>query len=169
MLVEQTMGFNLKKGFKKAIHYTPHAIAYRAVKKGVKATKKRFFGDSPTWNDVLMGTEILGKAKKGKGFITALKNIGKFTSPITTGLAKTFLPASIVNAAAKLDPTKKGVVTPKAVQQAVAIVQNDPLVNVPSTDTGIKANALLDTLKNPKVLAIIGGGAVLLFILKKRG
>lgn len=40
-------------------------------------------------------------------FLPGLKKIGKFTSKVTGGIAKAFIPASIVNAAAAFDPTRK--------------------------------------------------------------
>lgn len=170
MLIE-TMDGSAKKNIKKVSRIVPGGkFAYKTAKRfAPKFLRKRFFGSEPTWNDVLLGYGTLLGAKKKGGFLKVLKKIGKFTAPITTGIAKTFLPAAVVNAAAKLDPTRKGKITPKAVQQAVATLQKDPLVNAVPSDTTIKANALLDTLKNPKVLAIIGGGIVLLMVMKKRG
>jgi hypothetical protein len=149
----------------------------KSLKRAARITKRvspiyvnRMQG-GPTWNEVLMGNaEILGKAKKKGGFLNVIKSIGKFTRPITTAVAKTFLPASVVNAAAKLDPTakKSGKVTPKAVQQAIAILEKNPLVTATPSDTAIKTGALLETLKNPAVLAIIGGGIVLLVLMRKK-
>jgi len=52
--------------------------------------------------DTLNGT-YLGKGK----FLPGLKKIGKYTSKVTGGIAKAFIPASIVNAAAMFDPTRK--------------------------------------------------------------
>lgn len=40
-------------------------------------------------------------------FLPGLKKVGKFTRKITGGIAKAFIPASIVNAAAAFDPTRK--------------------------------------------------------------
>jgi hypothetical protein len=130
---------------------------------------------NPTWNDVLMGAA----KKKGKflpGLSKVVKKIGKVTSPITTAAAKAFLPASLVNAAAKLDPTKKGLITPKAIAAVQSLTASSQAEKAAELEKmlapgAMEKDALMKTLTNPKVLAIIGGGAVLLFILskKKRG
>lgn len=41
-------------------------------------------------------------------FLPGLKKIGKYTSKVTGGIAKQFLPSALVDVAARLDPTKRG-------------------------------------------------------------
>ena len=168
----EILGTGMGKGFfKKAFKYTPHMMLYKAARSGIKSRGRKvsLFGSDPTWNDIIMGLELLGK-KKGKflpGLTKAVKTVGKFTSPITTAAAKTFLPSSVVNAAAKLDPTRK-TVTPKDVAKAVdiAVKQDNPVI---LTDTDAKKDALIKTLTDPKVLGIAAGGIVLLILISQRG
>lgn len=127
---------------------------------------------NPTWNDVLMGAA----KKKGKflpGAAKVIKKIGKVTSPITTAAAKAFLPASLVSAAAKLDPTKKGLITPKAVAAVQSLTASSQAEKAAELEKmlapgAMEKDALMKTLTNPKVLAIIGAGAVVLFVLSKK-
>jgi hypothetical protein len=135
----------------------------------VKSAKKRrrFFGAEPTWEDVavMSGAFLPGLTK-------VFKKIGKFTAPITTKLAKTFLPSSIVDAAAKLDPTKKGAITPKAVAAVQELVKAKEAgvavpANIPSASK-VKIEALMKTLTNPLVLGIAGAGVLVIILLRKR-
>lgn len=162
-----------KRVWKTARWFNPYtAVASVAYNKA--RGRRAFAGAGPTWDDVLMGA-----AKKKKKFLPgaakALKAIGKVTSPITTAAAKAFLPASLVNAAAKLDPTKRGLVTPKAVAAVQSLTASAQAEKTAELEKALKpgameTQALLKTLTNPKVLAIIAGGAVVLFVMsKKRG
>ena len=130
--------------------------------------RRAFAGAGPTWDDVLMG-----KGKFLPGLSKAMKKIGKITSPITTAAAKAFLPASLVNAAAKLDPTKRGLVTPKAIAAVQSLTASAQAEKAAELETALKPgsiekDALMKTLTNPKVLAIVAGGAVVLFVMSKR-
>jgi hypothetical protein len=91
------------------------------------------------------------------GLTKAIKKVGKFTSPITTGIAKTFIPAGIVDAAAHLDPTRKSSSVAKAFQSVALVPANKTAVTVPASVLGI------DTKK----LAIIGGAGIGSLILLK--
>lgn len=122
--------------------------------------------------------QIQGAAKKKTKFLPGLKKVlpaikksvravGKVTSPITTAAARAFLPKSLVDAAAKLDPTKKGTVQQKAaaaVQSLTRAVQEEKELSLPDE----RKDALIKTLTNPKVLGIIAGGAVILFVMSKK-
>ena len=135
---------------------------------GRARNRSRLYGTETTWNDVLLGK---GKILPGVGKF--LKKVGKVTSPITTAAAKAFLPASLVDAAAKLDPTKKGMISPKAVQAVQTLTNAAVLEKKTQLDKAIgpgalEKDALIKTLTNPKVLAIIGGGALVLFIMAKK-
>lgn len=94
---DESLGFDLRRGFKKALRYSPGAVAYRMVKKGAHAARRRrLHGDEP---------ELLGAFLPG--LMKPLKKVGKYTSGITTGIAKTFVPSGVVDLVAKFDPTKK--------------------------------------------------------------
>jgi hypothetical protein len=154
----------------------------------------RLFGDGVTWEEALSGfagttweeaalmcgvdiyaPEQYGTWKIFKKIGSVVKSIGKITSPITTKLAKTFLPSSIVDAAAHLDPTKKGNVTPAAVA-AVKTLVSAKQAEVPAltpaqmTPSAIQKTAILDTLKNPLVIgvAVAGVGIIVLMATKRR-
>jgi hypothetical protein len=124
-------------------------------------------GAEPTWEDVaqMQGAFLPGLTK-------VFKKIGKVTAPITTKLAKTFLPASVVDAAAKLDPTKKGAITPKAVAAVQTLVTaKEKGAAVPAvipSPTQVKIEALTKTLLNPMVLGIAGAGVLVIILLRKR-
>lgn len=148
----------------------------RSVSARVRFAPGEVMGYNPTWNDVLLGAA----KKKGKflpGLTKAVKAIGKVTSPITTAAAKAFLPASVVDAAAKLDPTKKGLVTPKAVAAVQTLTtaaqeeKTSAFQKAVDAAKGPEADALMKTLKDPRFLAVAGAGAVILIIMfaKKRG
>lgn len=109
-------------------------------------------------DDRLSGVELLalyGDDERIGAFLPGLRKIGKVTSKFTGGIAKTFLPPSLVNAAANLDPTKKN---PSA-KAAVAAVNAPPKTSVP-----VKKNALNIDVKK---VAIIGGAGVGALILLK--
>jgi hypothetical protein len=117
------------------------------------------------------GQVYLGKGKFLPSLSKAFKKIGKFTSPITGALAKSFLPAGVVNALAKFDPTKKGGVNSQAASTALATiikpVAEVKVENMPSS----QLEALKKTALDPKMLMIAGSGALLLIVLmmsKKR-
>lgn len=179
----------LKSGLKKVAKvYT--APARFAVKK-VKGKKFSLFG-AQTWEDVLMGfsgttwedaalmcgIDISEPETMGKflpGLTKVIKKIGKITSPITTKLAKTFLPSSIVDAAAKLDPTGKGNVVPQAVAAVKTLVaakqeEAPSLLPAQTTPGALQKTAIMNTLKNPLVIGVVavGAGIVLLMVMKKR-
>lgn len=127
----------LRKGAKKAFAYTPQGYAYNMATKA--AHRRRLMGD-----DSRIGA-----------FLPGLKKIGKVTAPFTTAIAKGFLPASIVDAAAKVDPVKKGA---SASQALVAVNTSEKKKSiVPAKILGV------DTKK----VAIIGGGAVAALVLLK--
>jgi hypothetical protein len=120
---DDRIGFDLKKGFGKAFAVTPAGAVYNYGMRKTKRTRKRMYGDD----------DRLG------AFLPGLKKVGKLTSGITGGIAKTFLPAATVDALSKLDPTKKGTVTqkitaakkagsvPKPVEKKVEIVPKKAL------------------------------------------
>ena len=96
------------------------------------------------------GDDSLGAFLPGLGKF--IKKVGKVTSPITTGIAKAFLPASLVNAAATLDPTaRKNIAPPVSVPQAAA----KPYV---TTDT------VKDEAKKPPIALIAAGAGVLVLV-----
>jgi len=140
-----------------------------------KNRQRRFFRGAEntaetTWEQALSGgeAEVLGAFLPG--LMKVVKKIGKFTSPITTKIAKTFLPASIVNAAAHLDPTKKGNITPAAIAAVKELVQSKA-AEAPAvpTATQIQTQALTKTLTSPLVLGIAGAGILVLILMRKRG
>jgi len=106
------------------------------------------------------------------GLKKLVKKVGSFTRPITTSIAQTFLPASLVNAAAKLDPTRKGGAEGAAATQAIAKMIEQNTVNPQNapvkTDAEIKRDALMATLTDPKVLGIAGAGVIALILLSKK-
>lgn len=136
------IGFSVKKIAKKGFGYTPQGALYNlAMRKTVKQRKK-IFGD-----DSRIGA-----------FLPGLKKVGKTTGKFTGAIAKAFIPASIVDAAAKLDPTKKNA----SAKQAVAAIAPAPVpakkaIVVPKTILGI------DTKK----VVFIGGGAVAALVVLK--
>lgn len=105
-------------------------------------------------NRELVGFVPLGKGKAKKFF----KKIGKFTRPFTTAAAKMFLPASLVDSAARFDPTKKGAAAsiPQAIQQAAAL----NLAPAPAPAPGF-----FDKSHLARNVGIFGGGAVVLGVL----
>jgi len=86
------------------------------------------------------------------GLTKFVKKIGKITSPITTGIAKSFLPASLVNAAATIDPTRS--------QPKVSVTAAQTTAG-PYTTTD-KAQA--DAKKLPIPLIAAGAGVIILAI-----
>jgi hypothetical protein len=164
-----------KKVWKVARWFNPvtavSSIAYNKAKGRKAFAGEEILGFNPTWNDVLSGAA----KKKGKflpGLTKVVKKIGKVTSPITTAAARAFLPASVVNAAAKLDPTKRGLITPKAVAAVQTLTTAAQVEKTEAFDKaeakGPEGEALIKTLTNPKVLAVIAGGAVILFVMSKK-
>lgn len=166
-----TMGrFNIRKVLRYTPHYQAAMLAKRGVKAGIKAGKRRrLLGDS-----LLYGDDLLGKAKKARkaakpkgkrkflpGVSKAARTVGKFTSPITTAIAKGILPKSLVDAASRFDPTK-GKVTPSAVSQAVSTA-------IPETALPSEPVAKFDLkefyAKNKLLILAGGGGIALLLVL----
>ena len=102
----------------------------------------------------------LGKGSVGEFF----KKVGKFTSPFTTAIAKTFLPPGVVDMAAKLDPSKRA----GFLQQAQAAIKSGNLpVYTDSTATSPKPPAKI----NPWLVggAAVAGLGVVLLVTRKRG
>jgi hypothetical protein len=150
-------GLHRKKPTKKHPKFTPQYFAARGV-------KKVFAGeDGQAALDEIMGAyedgrlsgddmEVLG------AFLPGLKKIGKFTSKITTGLARAVgIPQSALDALSHIDPTKRGSVVNTAIDTLQK--QGKIGVNVPSS-----------TLKfSWKKAAIVGGatagGLILITIL----
>jgi hypothetical protein len=146
------------KGGLKMLKKTAHALRGDAL--GLTPEAAYYYG--------LMGEEYLGKGKFLPGLTKAIKKVGKVTSPFTTAIANSFLPSGVVNAFAKVDPTKKGSVSiPVAVQQAQKELQKASGLTIPS-EASVKANALMKTLTNPMVLGIAGGGILLLVLMSKK-
>lgn len=94
------------------------------------------------------------------GLKKVIKKIGKVTSPITTGIAKTFLPSSFVDAAARLDPTKA-----RAFDNAKKAASELLQPQVPSVQ---KENAKSKLSFNPAVIGIGVAAIAALVLLKKR-
>jgi len=97
----------LRRGFKKVYGKSPAAYA---INKAKKIRFRKLYGD-----DSRVGFEdgiIAGEDSRLGAFLPGLgkfaKKVGKVTSPFTTAIAKSFLPSSLVDAAAGFDPTKKG-------------------------------------------------------------
>jgi hypothetical protein len=131
----------LKKAGGKVFAATPGGAVFNyGMKKSKHFRKRHGMGD----DDSRMGA-----------FLPGLKKVGKVTSGFTGGIAKAFLPPSLVNAASFLDPTKKGASAKKAV---VAVNASQKAI-VPVPKTALK----IDTKK----ALIIGGGAVGALILLK--
>lgn len=124
---------SLKSFPKKAFAKIPSGMAYNYAMKKTKKTRKRISGDD----------ERIG------AFLPGLKKIGKATSKVTGGIAKAFLPSSLVDAAAKLDPTKKG---GSSVQQAVATVTTPQKQVFQVSSSSMKIDG--------KKIAIIGGAGL---------
>lgn len=156
-----------KRAGKAAIKYHPATMTFKAARSGIRSRGRHIslFGE-PTWNDIL-----LGAAKKKRflpGVMKVAKKIGKTTAPITSAVAKAFLPASVVDLAAKFDPTRKRV-TPKTIQAALEQSAKDTTAMqaiVPGTET---KTALMKTLTDPRVLGIAAGGIVLITLMSRRG
>ncbi len=126
-------------------------------------------------------TERLGAAKKKAakkaapkkkaqflpGLKKAVKKVGKFTAPITTAVARTILPESVIKAAAAIDPTKRKV-TPAAVQTATTTLVQERAAELEkqaeTTEKSDKLEALKKTLTNPAFITAAGLGAVLLIM-----
>jgi hypothetical protein len=136
---DDRLGFNWKRGLGKAFAVTPQGALYNYGMKKTKSQRKKMFGDD----------ERIG------AFLPGLKKVGKVTSGFTGGIAKAFLPPQLVNAAAKLDPTRKGA----SAKAAVAVVNAPPKTPVP-----VKKNALNIDVKK---VAIIGGAGVGALVLLK--
>lgn len=136
------IGFSLKKVAKKGFGYTPQGALYNLAMKKTEKRRKRMHGD-----DSRIGA-----------FLPGLKKVGKVTGKFTGAVAKAFIPASIVDAAAKMDPTKKNA----SAKQAVTAIAPAPApakkaIVVPKTILGI------DTKK----VVFIGGGAVAALVVLK--
>lgn len=94
----------------------------------------------------------------GKGSVKKFfKKVGKVTSPFTTAAAKMFIPAGLVNAAANLDPTKKGTKNISAVLQQAAAQNLTAAPTMPAAKP-----AFFDRSNLARNIAIFGGGAIVL-------
>lgn len=90
------------------------------------------------------------------GLKKVAKKVGKVTAPITTGIAKTFIPAPVVSAIAKIDPTKKAPSTKAAVAE---LQKPAPKAVVPVPAKAMKIDV--------KKVAIIGGAGIGALVLLK--
>lgn len=173
---DELLGFSLRRGLKKAVRYTPHYQAYRGAKWGAKKAGRflrKLRGDDGI--DYYMGEEdssvytvgddgemiLLGDAEELGAFLPGLKKglrkVGRVTSGLTTGIARTIgIPQSVIDAASKLDPTRKGTTA----RGAVAAITPQPQKPVQRTS---KAAFKLDA-KNIAIVA--GAGAAGLIVLK---
>jgi len=168
---EEVLGFSFSDFSKKKAGLLKKTALRK--KAAVPSWFARFHGDGMTWEQALSGEpEVLGSFLPGlmKPLKKAVKAIGKFTAPITTKIAKTFLPSSLVDAAAHLDPTKKGNITPGAIAAIKSLLQSKAAESqAVSSDTAIKTQAAAKTLLNPMVLGIAGAGVLALILLRKKG
>jgi hypothetical protein len=146
---DDRIGFDLKKGFGKAFAVTPAGAAYNYGMRKTKRTRKRMYGDD----------DRLG------AFLPGLKKVGKLTSGITGGIAKTFLPAATVDALSKLDPTKKGTVTQKIT--AAKKAASAPPPNKKGNDKIFEAIGKKMMEPNAKNIMIIAGSGIGALILLK--
>jgi hypothetical protein len=181
-----TLGFNfgkIRKNIGKFARKTPAGFAVKGAKRLLKGkpllhpmsgtmASSLFLGTDIPWNKTAnyyyddQGNLYMGSLLSwAKG---AVKKIGKITSPITTAIAKKFLPDSVVNSMAKIDPTKG---TPK-MQAVVASVQSMLPQNAKSssvpTETQQTISAIGKTAMNPMVLAIAGAGVLAIILMSKR-
>lgn len=113
------------------------------------------------------GQLYLGKGKFLPGFKKAVRKIGKVTSPVTGAIAKSFLPAGVVNTLAKFDPSRKSG-SAGATKALATIIK--PVAEVKAANmTSPELDALKKTALDPRILMIAGGGILaLLFLSKKR-
>jgi len=168
----------LKRGVKKASRFTPQGMAYAAAKNAASRLKtkkvKRLFGADDfvyvegedvvyVYGEDAEDVEVLGKFLPG--LMKAVKKVGKVTSKITTGAARAVgVPQSVINALAKVDPSKKGGVKPGQVVATIipSVGPSKEVVAVPSSTS--KMN-----IKNIAIIAGAGvGGVVLLSLLLSR-
>jgi hypothetical protein len=122
-------------------------IAFRKVPKGIPRVPQipQLYGENER-----MGAFLPGLKK-------AIKKVGKFTSGITTGLARAVgVPQSALNALAHIDPTKKGSagsqILTTAQQVATSFLPGQNKAVVPVQSSALKAN--------PKNMLIIAGAGV---------
>jgi hypothetical protein len=152
---------------KKAARYTPAGLAFRVAKKAATTIKRRrrlkgddrFIGEDLLFEDIA-GSKKKKPAKKKKKFLPGLtkgiRKVGKVTSGFTTGIAKTVgIPAPLLKAFSKLDPTKKKQSGTEAVQALIPVEKE--VVPVAPGATGIDV----------KKIAIVGGGAVAALVVLK--
>lgn len=132
---DDRIGFDFGHSFKKAVQMTPQAQLY-------KYARKKIHGDD----------DRLG------AFLPGLKKVGKVTGGITGGIAKSFLPASMVDSLSKLDPTKKGTITQKVTEAKKAS-------NVPAKKVEVVPKKALK-IDTKKVLIIGGSGLGAIILLK---
>lgn len=162
---------NVKRFGKKALHYTPHYQAAKAIsklhnKRNLKGEDDRLglcYGEGDevvycTGEDERLAAFLPGLKK-------AVKKVGKVTSGFTTGIAKAFVPSGVVNALAKFDPTTKGGIKPgvSSLIQTTKPATIKAVVPVPASAASF----------DMKKIAIIGGSAaaallVLGFVLRPR-
>jgi hypothetical protein len=99
-----------RKGVSKAGRLSPQ---YLAAKKAADILRRKH-GKKIHGSDVLYiqgdgAVYVYGDDETMGAFLPGLKKIGKFTSKITTGLARAVgIPQSVLNALSNVDPTKKG-------------------------------------------------------------
>ena len=134
-----------KKKTTKSAKFTPQYFAARGV-------KKVFAGEDGegALNEIMGAYEdgrLSGEDMEALGaFLPGLRKIGKWTSKITTGLARAVgIPQSALNALAHIDPTKRGSV----VNNAIETLQQQGKIPVNVTPGALKFSW--------KKVAIVGG------------
>lgn len=116
--------------------------------------------------NVYMGAFLPGLTKF---FKKAGKAIGSVVRPITTSIAKTILPSGVVDAIAKLDPTRKGNTMQAAAQAASTLISSAiKPQQVVKTEAQIQQEAAIKTALNPMMIAIVGAGALALLVISRR-
>lgn len=146
----------LRRGVNRAFSRSAvSSTIYNAVKNKSKNLRKRY----KLGNDSRVGSDddvICGEDSRLGAFLPGLtkfaKSVGKVTSPFTTAIAKSFLPSSLVDAAAGFDPTKKGKPSATAILNAL----NPPPVVIP-----VPVKKPVD-IKKIAIIAGAGVGALLL-------
>ncbi len=94
------------------------------------------------------------------GFMKVVKKVGKFTSPITSAIAKAVIPSSIVDALSKADPTAHSQLM-DALSKSASVVIADVKKGEQHAVAAVKTNPI------PKV-AIVGAGALVAVLLLAR-
>ena len=120
---------------------------------------------------------LYGENERMGAFLPGLKKIGKFTSGITTGLARAVgIPQSALNALSRVDPTKKGSKGSNILNTAqdVANVAKSFLPGQNKAGVPVPAEAMKANTKNIVMVAGAGVGVLALVAIiaatrKKRG